>query len=201
MPAFAKAGAIIPFATDWRENINQNPREIEILIFPGNDGKFSLYEEVDNAIVWTDFALDWERGMVTAEIRDGKQVDAERKYQFVFPCWKVMGEPEVRVNGSKTVPEMVVDGKAIKLKVVSSMEITSITIDWKEKQQVLEHDYQQEIFDFLKEAQIPYTQKEQIYGLVGKYGRSPLIIQELSALQLGKAVYEVVCELLWAYSG
>ena len=69
-----------------------------------------------------------------------------------------------------------------------------LTIDWKEPPQVSETDYRQEIFDFLKEVQ-----KEQIYRLVEKYGKNPLIIQELSALDLGREVYEVVSVLLWAY--
>ena len=67
-----------------------------------------------------------------------------------------------------------------------------LTIDWKEPPQV-------SIFDFLKEVQISFTQKEQIYRLVEKYGKNPLIIQELSALDLGREVYEVVSVLLWAY--
>ena len=43
-----------------------------------------------------------------------------------------------------------------------------LTIDWKEPPQVSETDYRQEIFDFLKEVQISFTQKEQIYRLVEK---------------------------------
>ena len=74
-----------------------------------------------------------------------------------------------------------------------------LTIDWKEPSQVSETDYRQEIFDFLKEVQISFTQKEQIYRLVEKYVKNPLIIQELSALDLGREVYEVVSVLLWAY--
>ena len=74
-----------------------------------------------------------------------------------------------------------------------------LTIDWKEPPQVSETDYRQEIFDFLKEVQISFTQKEQIYRLVEKYGKNPLIIQERSALDLGREVYEVVSVLLWAY--
>ena len=57
-----------------------------------------------------------------------------------------------------------------------------LTIDWKEPPQVSETDYRQEI-----------------YRLVEKYGKNPLIIQELSALDLGREVYEVVSVLLWAY--
>lgn len=50
-----------------------------------------------------------------------------------------------------------------------------LTIDWKEPSQVSETDYRQEIFDFLKEVQISFTHKEQIYRLVEKYGKNPLI--------------------------
>ena len=37
-----------------------------------------------------------------------------------------------------------------------------LTIDWKEPPQVSETDYRQEIFDFLKEVQISFTQKEHL---------------------------------------
>ena len=199
MPVFAKAGAIIPLSKDWKEDINRNPEKLEILIFPGNDGKFSLYEEFDGAAVWSDFVMDWEKGMVTVKIRGGERNEIKRRYQFVFPCWKVAGKPEVRVNGNEIIPEMDEGGNAVKLKIDSDIEVASISIDWKETPQVSETDYRQEIFDFLKEAQISFTQKEQIYRLIEKYGKNPLIIQELSALHLGKEVYEVVCELLWAW--
>ncbi len=194
MPVFAKAGAIIPLSKDWKEDINQNPEELVVLIFPGSDGKFSLYEEFDGVGVWSDFMMFWEKGTVIVRIRENR---LKRKYQFVFPCWKVTDEPEIRVNGCKIVPEMETDGNMVKLKISSNAEIADITIDWKETPGMSVNDYRQEIFDFLREAQISFTQKEQIYSLIERYGKNPLILQELSALHLEKEVYEVVCELLW----
>ena len=74
-----------------------------------------------------------------------------------------------------------------------------LTIDWKEPPQVSETDYRQEIFDFLKRgADFLYTEGTDLQA-GRKVWKNPLIIQELSALDLGREVYEVVSVLLWAY--
>lgn len=198
MPVFAKAGAIIPLSKDWKADVNRNPEELEVLVFPGSDGEFSLYEEYEGAAVWSDFVLDWGKGIVTVKVRSKERIGIKRRYQFVFPCWETAGKPEVRVNGDIVFPEIVQESNAVQIIIDSSIEASSISIDWKAMPQVSEIDYRQEIFEFLKEAQISFTQKEQIYRLAERYGKSPLIIQELSAMHLNKEVYEVICELLWA---
>lgn len=171
---------------------------MEVLVFPGSDGEFSLYEEYEGAAVWSDFVLDWGKGIVTVKVRSKERIGIKRRYQFVFPCWETAGKPEVRVNGDIVFPEIVQESNAVQIIIDSSIEASSISIDWKAMPQVSEIDYRQEIFEFLKEAQISFTQKEQIYRLAERYGKSPLIIQELSAMHLNKEVYEVICELLWA---
>ena len=136
--------------------------------------------------------------MVTVKLRCQERIEVKRGYQFVFPCWKTEGQPEVRVNGDAISPEIETDGNTVKLKINSSTGITSVSVDWGEIPQVLETNYRQEIVAFLKEAQISFTQKEQIYSLVERYGKSPLIVQDLLAVHPGQEVYEVICELLWA---
>ena len=108
-------------------------------------------------------------------------------------------EPDTSASVPHQIPQ-IADGRVRPEHIGYNAAITALlTIDWKEPPQVSETDYRQEIFDFLKEVQISFTQKEQIYRLVEKYGKNPLIIQELSALDLGREVYEVVSVLLWAY--
>lgn len=197
MPVFAKAGAIIPTAAKAEENISLNPAELTVSVYPGADGQFSLYEEYGGAVVWTVFELDWASGAVSV-YGDGNTKGMERKFRFRFPCWNVKKKPEVRLDGKETafdfrfrngVPEILVDAP----------KAGRLLISWQDTAEIRPNCWREEIFDFLKEAQISFTQKEQIYGLVCKYGQSPYIVQELSALQAEKSVYDVICELLWAY--
>jgi alpha-glucosidase (family GH31 glycosyl hydrolase) len=45
IPLYAKAGAIVPLQERRRWGGIANPQEIELLVFPGADGSFELYED------------------------------------------------------------------------------------------------------------------------------------------------------------
>jgi alpha-glucosidase (family GH31 glycosyl hydrolase) len=45
IPLFAKAGSIIPLQAETTLNGAANPRKIDLLVFPGKDGNFTLYED------------------------------------------------------------------------------------------------------------------------------------------------------------
>lgn len=52
------------------------------------------------------------------------------------------------------------------------------------------------IFAFLNQAEISFEQKDEIYRLVQKEGRIPVLLAQLSAMDLDKAFYEVLMEIL-----
>lgn len=197
IPVFAKAGAIIPVAVDAMADISRNPEELAFFIFPGADGHFSLYEEYEEEAVWTDIELDWKNGLVRI-YGCGKTPGMKRKFHFRFPCWDVNKKPSVILDGKEKefdfrirdrMPEVTVDAAGGE----------SLKIVWQDAAGITKNCWKEEIFEFLKETQISFTQKEKVYELVCKYGQSPCIVQELMTLQLDEPVYEVVCELLWAY--
>jgi alpha-glucosidase (family GH31 glycosyl hydrolase) len=45
MPLFARAGAIIPLDGNTSNNGTENPESINLLVFPGKEGHFTLYED------------------------------------------------------------------------------------------------------------------------------------------------------------
>lgn len=45
IPLFAKAGSIIPLQAETTINGTANPRKIDLLVFPGQNGTFNLYED------------------------------------------------------------------------------------------------------------------------------------------------------------
>lgn len=69
VPVFAKAGAIIPLSVLTSRNQISNPEEIELVLFPGADGEFELYEDdgVSNKYLDNDFVIT----KIKTKYRDG----------------------------------------------------------------------------------------------------------------------------------
>jgi len=75
MPLYARAGAIVPLQTETVSNGTANPAALEVVVFPGADGNFTVYEDDG---VTTDYLLEggcetpltshWHDGQVTVEV-------------------------------------------------------------------------------------------------------------------------------------
>ena len=67
VPVLAKAGAIVPMARyEKRDNRLLNCGDMEVAVFPGADGSFSLYEDggdYDLSCATTQMSLDWKKGV------------------------------------------------------------------------------------------------------------------------------------------
>lgn len=197
IPVFARAGAVIPMSADAEADISGNPEELIVYVYPGADGYFSLYEEYGEEPVRTAFELDWENG--TVKMQGCEKIQGmKRKLRFRFPCWNIRRKPAVFIDGEEAAFELQIKESVPELTVDVSGE-QQLLIHWQDAVGIGKNCCQEEIFDFLKEAQISFTQKEQIYELICKYGQSPRIVQELLSLHPDASVYEVICELLWAY--
>ena len=44
-PVFAKLGAIVPLNTSYQSNVTVNPSSLEVVLFPGADNFYTLYED------------------------------------------------------------------------------------------------------------------------------------------------------------
>ncbi|MBW3091912.1 alpha-glucosidase [Bifidobacterium sp. 82T10] len=100
MPVFAKAGGIVPMqrladstaAThDGPINSTDNPAALDVLVFPGADGLFALWEDdggVGDGNHWTrtDLALDWTHGTFTVTAAAGERIaiPERRSWRIVF---------------------------------------------------------------------------------------------------------------------
>jgi hypothetical protein len=78
MPVFAKAGAIVPMA-QYRDNRLCNAEAMEVAVFPGGEGSFTLYEDAgdgnaykDGACATTRLTLAWgEKAAFTVAPAEG----------------------------------------------------------------------------------------------------------------------------------
>ncbi|MFX1538466.1 MAG: TIM-barrel domain-containing protein, partial [Promethearchaeota archaeon] len=116
IPVFAKVGAIIPLThkskkDKWNE-IN-NPREMDIVIFPGADNIFELYEDDGNSqdylngkYVVTEFSQTWKKNTLHFRVKkiDNAEninlIPKERTFTFIFKGIKKPEKIEVQVNNN-----------------------------------------------------------------------------------------------------
>jgi hypothetical protein len=110
IPVYARAGAIVPLGTqvDWVENAN--PAGLQLLIFPGADNVFELYEDdgetnayLEGKFTLTKFAQSWSGNSLVFTISptggDLNLVPKQRSYLLNF---RGVVEPEkitIRLNG------------------------------------------------------------------------------------------------------
>jgi len=75
IPVLAKAGAIVPMARyEKQDNRLFNCPDMEVVVFPGADGSFSLYEDggdYDLGCAATKMNLDWQKGVFTIVAAQG----------------------------------------------------------------------------------------------------------------------------------
>jgi alpha-glucosidase (family GH31 glycosyl hydrolase) len=111
IPVFAKAGAIIPLASEVGWGGIENPAALQLLIFPGADNVFELFEDdgettayLEGKFVLTKFAQTWSEDSLNFTLSptkgDLKLVPKKRSYQFNFRGIVTPEKVNVHLNGS-----------------------------------------------------------------------------------------------------
>ena len=105
MPLYVRAGAIIPFGADIQHTDEGSDAPLELHIYPGQDGHFSLYEdEGDNyhyeqgAFARISIAWDDQNRTLTIGSRQGSYpgMPASREFRL-----NIVGEDLARLNGAQ----------------------------------------------------------------------------------------------------
>ncbi len=120
IPVFAKAGAIIPLGPELGWGGVDNPERLEIVVFPGKDNRFELYEDDGESVdyqagkaAFTPFSSTWTgaslRFCIDPLRGDASYIPAGRTYQV---CFKAIVQPssvEIRRNGSSVLAQSAYD--------------------------------------------------------------------------------------------
>jgi alpha-glucosidase (family GH31 glycosyl hydrolase) len=102
IPVFAKAGAIVPLGLETGWGGIENPKDLAVLIFPGSDNVFELYEDDGQTIgytrgeqAFTKMEQIWRGDILTLTISpvrgDAKLIPGTRNYYLRF---RGLAEPE-----------------------------------------------------------------------------------------------------------
>ena len=187
IPVFARAGAIVPLqrqAAGEALNSCANPQSLDVIVFPGADGHFTMIED-DGAPersvrkATTEFALDtaWSTFTIGAVKTDGDGVvPAERQWRVVF---RGVAPSDVTVSVAGVAGVAVAadyDADTLSLAVALPAVPTgeSIVITVTDGLKLADNPLEADVFAVLKDAQMRYLTKEKAYQLVEDLGVAAL---------------------------
>lgn len=208
IPVLMKAGAIVPMKDmTVFDNSVDNPKAMEVRVFPAEDGSFTLWEDAG------DTAQDAEENWAATQL----SFNGGTEDQFVIG--KAMGNlsvvPESRswklvftaVENAAVKAEA--DGEALDVRTSYCQETSSLIVELPETSvekeicvtfpqglPMAEQDLEGRCYRFLEKAQIPYNQKAKVMEIVGKLGRDA--VASLAAMDMNQAVFGALCEILTA---
>ncbi|EHJ01903.1 glycoside hydrolase family 31 [Clostridium sp. DL-VIII] len=213
IPVLAKAGAIIPMI-DMKNCYNQidNPKDIEIRIFAGNNGTFTMYEDDGQSLEYlkgkyaeTEMSLEWGESIIRFIIKpikgESSIVPKERNYVLKYIGFNDCEEITVTSNNKEAAYEKEYNN-LMNMIVIKSNEINSLeglVVEFKGKSQLSCNNITKHIFDFLNEAQIEFEIKDKIYNIINSHETSVKIIGALQTLELDKDLFGAICEIILAY--
>ena len=227
IPVLAKAGAILPFTDEIsaKEAI-KNPSGLRVKVYAGADGSFTLYEDdnetcgyekddcVKTSFTYTETNSDAVEFVVKPAQGNLSLIPTERSYVIELHGFEEPAKEEVLMTAEEVNREKVtvtVDGEVMEAKIsydsdrhtivvqVSEVEVTKeIKIRIGKNLIKLENNVKETCFKFLNQAEIEFFLKDQIYGLIQKEKRLPILISRLHTMNLEEKLLGGLMEILTA---
>lgn len=208
MPVLMKAGAIVPMKdmADY-DSSTDNPKSMEVRVFPAEDGSFTLWEDqgdtpVDKEENWVATQLTFTDGeedtfTIGKALGNVSVIPESRSWKVVFmgvekACCKVTADGEevaVKVSYDKAIAALTVE-------VPETAVGKEIVITFADGISLAENDLAGRCYAMLDKAQIPYNLKSDIQAIVEKMGKDG--VATLATMNLSPALMGAVLELLTA---
>jgi hypothetical protein len=200
-PVLAKAGAIIPTAQyPQGSNSIENPEELEILVFPGASGSYTLFEddgitgnwESGNAY-YTQFNLDWENRKFTVQgYGDASQVPTQRTLRITFRGFEDFIPTGAQISQVVTDPKT----RSVTAILAPTHPDESIVLDLTGAIQEQNSRKTELAWEFLNLCRIELKQKVSIYKLIEEELPTLRILEELITLRTPLSVIDGLMEIL-----
>ncbi|WEV58913.1 alpha-glucosidase [Bifidobacterium sp. ESL0728] len=194
IPVFAKAGAIVPMqpldAANGPVNNVKNPKHLEIVVFPGADGRFDLVEDdgvhADGSVRATTTLMlsvgkgngDNARFTISQPEGNTSCLPATRDWTVVFRgVAKDDVAPTVSANGKNCqTAECKYDNESQSLSVTlrGIARDSAVSIDFNSPLHHCSEDTVEDAMKVLYDAQISYQAKEKAYDAIRQYGKDSL---------------------------
>ncbi|HSK33809.1 MAG TPA: TIM-barrel domain-containing protein [Propionicimonas sp.] len=191
-PVLAKAGGIVPLT--WPDDYGTgNPEAIELHVFAGGPGDFTLYEDDDAAQpreVTTRYTADASEVRIEAAAGALDLVPATRRYRLVL-------------HGLDAVTATLPDGTLVEAAagpLVAEFDVPTergAVVTLGGDRRVGDNRVESRIHDLLNDAQIEYGTKESIWRVMAEVG-APRRVASLQSMDLAPELFAALCELLLA---
>ena len=210
IPVLAKAGAILPMTDEIRAiDTEKNPEELTVRVYPGADNSFTLYED-DNITegyrqgicAVTEMNLNWQEKTFTIKPSAGDLTLLPKQRTWKIELHKVTAEEAVvLVNQTEQKDCCTHNGTTLTITLADIRPEDTIEIRLPKNTQVAANPVQQQIFDFLNQAEIDFIAKEKIYQAARHAQETPeLLLSELQSMEitpdLSGAIQEIICAYL-----
>lgn len=184
IPVFAKAGGIAPMQPlSEGDSINSvdNPQHLEIIVFPGADGDFTLMEDSGHysrqiTPATTAITYRWRKDGATSALTvspaqgDVHALPARRTWDFLFRGI-TDSDISVQADGASVDSDRRYDAETLTLQVtvadVSTRSEIRVTIG---DTTMAPDPRMEDVFDILRHAEMRYLTKEQAYAAITENG-------------------------------
>lgn len=213
IPVLARAGAIVPMTDQISaKEAERNPERLEIRVYAGADGAFTLYED-DNVscgyekgeCAKTLMTLCWgEHKTFSVHAVEGKAelVPAKRTYSIRI-CGSTASSASVLRDGSEVEAKITCCGRKHELYIeiadVSTDETVEICLP--EDTQTACNSVMEQVDELLNMAEIGFIQKEILFALVNRCkDQLNILTGELQAMELDDGLRGALMEIITAAS-
>jgi len=204
MPVFVKAGSVLPLAVNEDNNVD-NPKAMELVVYGGESGSFTLVEDNDrmgdeNVVARTKFDFRYaEKSVLSFRAVEIPGVE-QRDYSLRFVAFSKPESLVAVINGKEQALEFCYDrisntvSAHLGIVVAGDQVEVILTGDGK----LPANELEQTAFALLNRAQINYEDKTMIHNIVTKDVPAFVKVQDIIARPANESTKGAIIELLCA---
>ncbi|MGM9602089.1 MAG: TIM-barrel domain-containing protein [Faecousia sp.] len=211
IPVLVKAGGVVPMQAACEiGSRTDNPRHMELCVFPGADGTFELYEDDGISMdyeagryVTTRYAVKWgEEKSFTIYPAEGDRTLIPQKRDYSLRLYGVQTEDVafLRVNGEeRSFAKRVCSEKNLVTVELEGIAVTdTVELIYRTNAEIAENRILELAYDAINRAQIPFVSKENLYRRLKKGGPLALMLSDIRSMVLSERMKREIEELLLA---
>lgn len=206
MPVFAKAGSILPLAVLDGKNGVENPTALEICVFGGDDGAFTLIEDNGRLgdaleIARTEFTLAYGKASVlTFTPAACESVPTVRDYALRFVAFSAPELLTVTVGGETRTLDFAYDARTHTVTAALSGIRTgeTVTVTLTGNGMLPENEVHDAAYELLARAQCNYGEKTLLMNFADKKASVASRVQDMLSREVNTYLRGAIIELLSA---
>ncbi|MEE1086809.1 MAG: glycoside hydrolase family 31 protein [Schaedlerella sp.] len=215
VPVLAKAGAILPF-TDEISGLQatKNPSTLRLKVYAGANGSFEMYEDdnetcgyEDGDCVTTQFTYteaDKAEFIICSAQGNLSLIPAARSYTVELTGFSNASTEQITATANgETIPISLSydEKKQAVIVILPEIDVTKeIKIIIDKKLRSSKNNVLKNCFDFLNQAEMDFFLKDDIYSIIEKENRTPVLLAQLQTMNLGDKLLNILTELITAIS-